>query len=139
MPTPPPPGALVVLGRDACVSYLEEAPYSRIGFVLDGQPIVLSINHLLHGGAVYLRAAPGSKLGTAAAGQVVVIEADGGDAEQRVAWSVLVRGRASIVSDEAELAALDAEGFVPWALPAEQSYWMRVDVHDIDGRRIVRA
>ena len=138
MTSPPHPGDLVVLGRDACVDRLEEAAYSRIAFVVDGVPVVLPINHLLHDGAVYLRTAPGSKLGSAAAGQIVVIQADEGDAERRVAWSVMVRGRASIVTDEAEIEALHAYPFEPWALPDSRSFWIRVDVHDIDGRRIVR-
>ncbi len=138
MPAPHRPGDLTVLGRDACVELLEQAPYSRIAFVVDGVPVVLPINHLLHDGAVYLRAAPGSKLGSAAAGQLVAIEADAGDATQRIAWSVLVRGRASIVTDEAETAALHAYDFEPWALPETRSFWIRVDVHDIDGRRIRR-
>ncbi len=138
MTSPPRPGDLIVLGRDACVDRLEQAPYSRIAFVVDGEPVVLPVNHLLHDGAVYLQAAPGSKLGSAAAGQVVVIQADEGDADRRVAWSVMVRGRASIVTAEPEIEALHAYDFQPWALPDSRSFWIRVDVHDIDGRRIVR-
>ncbi len=138
MSTPPHPGELVVLGRDACIDRLEAAPYSRIAFVVDDEPVVVPVNHLLHDGAVYLRAAPGSKLGSAAAGQIVVVEADEGDAERRIAWSVTVRGRASIVTGEAELEALHARDFEPWALPEDRSFWIRIDVHDIDGRRIVR-
>lgn len=139
MPTSPQPGELVVIGRDACIDHLEEAPYSRIAFVVDDEPVVLPVNHLLQGGAIYLQAAPGSKLGSAAAGQIVVIQADEGDAERRLAWSVMVRGRASIVTADAELEALHAADFQPWALPEDRSFWIRVDVHDIDGRRIART
>ena len=97
MPSSPHPGDLVVLGRDACVDRLEQAAYSRIAFVVDGVPVVLPINHLLHDGAVYLRAAPGSKLGSAAAGQIVVIQADEGDAERRLAWSVMVLRSSQVI------------------------------------------
>ena len=139
MPNPPRPGELIAIDRDACVEHLEQAPYVRIGFVVDGDPMILPVNHLLHGGAVYFRTAPGSKLGSAAAGSLVVIEADEGDAERRIGWSVVARGRASIVTDQTEIEALHARSFEPWALPGDRSFWIRVDVQDIDGRRVVRG
>lgn len=138
MPTPPRPGDLIALDRDASVEHLGAAPYVRVGFVVDGEPMVLPVNHLLHAGAIYFRAAPGSKLGTAAAGNLLVIEADEGDEDRRIGWSVVAKGRASIVTDDAEVEALHAQPFEPWALPAESSFWIRVDVQDIDGRRISR-
>ena len=127
------------MDREACIEHLARVPYVRIGFVVDGDPMVLPVNHLLHGGAVYFRAAPGSKLGSAAAGNIVVVEADEGDAQQRVGWSVVAKGRASIVTDETEVEALHARSFEPWALPDNSSFWIRIDVQDIDGRRVVRA
>lgn len=138
MPKPPRPGDLVALGRDSCIEYLEQAPYVRIGFVVDGEPMVLPVNHLLYEGAIYFRTAPGSKLGSAAAGNMVVIEADEGDEQRRIGWSVVAKGRASIVLDDAEIEALLAEPFEPWTLPDNRSFWIRVDVHDLEGRRIIR-
>jgi uncharacterized protein len=127
------------MARDACVELLTQTPYVRIGFVVDGDPMVLPVNHLLHGGAVYFRTAAGSKLGSAAAGNIVVVEADEGDEDRRVGWSVVAKGRASIVTDEREIEALHAQPFEPWALPDTTSFWIRIDVQDIDGRRVVRA
>jgi uncharacterized protein len=138
VPKPPRPGDLIALERDACVEHLEQAPYVRIGFVVDGDPMVLPVNHLLYEGAIYFRTAPGSKLGSAAAGHNVVIEADEGDEQRRIGWSVVAKGRASIVLDEAEIEALLAQPFEPWALPDNRSFWIRVDVQDLEGRRIIR-
>jgi uncharacterized protein len=138
VPKPPRPGDLIALERDACVEHLEQAPYVRIGFVVDGDPMVLPVNHLLYEGAIYFRTAPGSKLGSAAAGNTVVIEADEGDEQRRIGWSVVAKGRASIVLDEAEIEALLAQQFEPWALPDNRSFWIRVDVQDLEGRRIIR-
>jgi uncharacterized protein len=138
VPKPPRAGDLVALERDACIEHLEQAPYVRIGFVVDGEPMVLPVNHLLHDGAIYFRTAPGSKLGSAAAGNNVVIEADEGDEQRRIGWSVVAKGRASIVLDEAEIEALLAQPFEPWALPDNRSFWIRVDVQDLEGRRIIR-
>lgn len=138
MPKPPRAGELIALERDVCVEHLEQAPYVRIGFVVDGEPMVLPVNHLVYQGAIYFRTAPGSKLGSAAAGHTVVIEADEGDEQRRIGWSVVAKGRASIVLDDAEIEALLAQPFEPWALPDTRSFWIRVDVQDIEGRRIVR-
>lgn len=138
MDDPPAQGDLVVIDRDECVALLEDAMFVRVAFVHDDTPHVLPVNHVIHDGALYFRTAPGSKLGTAASTGLVTVEADGGDAAARVGWSVVAHGRASIVTDEQELTALMGLRFEPWALPATRAFWVRVDVHDLQGRRIVR-
>jgi uncharacterized protein len=135
---PPRPGDLVEIGPTECLDLLASAPYVRIAFVVDDGPTVLPINLVLHAGGVYFRTAAGSKLGSAAASGRVAIEADGGDESTRVAWSVVIHGTVSILTDptiEEELHALPDE---PWALPDSRSFWVRVDVDRISGRRIVR-
>ncbi len=110
----------------------------RIGFVVDGEPTVLPVNALLHEDAIYFRTASGSKLGSAAADAVVAIEADGGDTDARIGWSVVARGRASIVTDDELEQALYAEPFEPWAVPDTRQFWVRVEVDTVSGRRILR-
>lgn len=138
MQPPPRPGDLVDLDPQECVTRLAEAPWVRIGFLADGAPTVLPINVLLHEDAIFFRTAPGSKLGTAAASGTVAVEADGGDADTRIGWSVLARGEASIVTDPATEQALFALPFEPWALPDDNFFWVRIDVESVSGRRIVR-
>ncbi len=138
MDKPPRPGDLVTLDPERCVELLGAAPWVRIGFIADGVLSVLPINVLLHDDAIFFRTAPGSKLGTAAASGTVAIEADGGDEQTRVGWSVLARGDASIVTDVDVKEALFALPFEPWALPDENFFWVRVDVASISGREIVR-
>jgi nitroimidazol reductase NimA-like FMN-containing flavoprotein (pyridoxamine 5'-phosphate oxidase superfamily) len=135
---PPRPGDLTEIERDECVRLLQEAMFVRVGFIHEDAPDVLPVNHVVHDGAIYFRTAPGSKLGTAAADGPVAIEADDGDAATRVGWSVVAKGHASIVTDEAESEALLALPFEPWALPDTRTFWVRVDVEDIQGRRVVR-
>lgn len=139
MPVPPRPGDLASLDREECLAHLGTASFVRVGFVTTQGPTILPVNHLLHGDALYFRTAPGSKLGTAAAGARVAIEADGGDEPTRTGWSVLVHGQASIVNDKDLIEALHAEPFEPWALPADQSFWVRVELEHVAGRRIVRG
>lgn len=117
---------------------LADAPWIRVAFVIDGQPSVLPVNHVLYEDAVFFRTAAGTKLATAAAAGAVALEADGGDAEQRIGWSVVAHGQASIVTDPELEQALWALPFEPWAVPDDRPFWVRVDVHTITGRRIVR-
>lgn len=133
----PRPGDLTALDRDECVDLLGTTAIVRIGFVADGRPSVLPVNHLLHDGAIYFRTAPGSKLGTAAADSQVAVEADEGHDTTRTGWSVVAHGQAHIVTDDAEVEALLAYHFEPWALPDDRAFWVRVDVDDVSGRRIV--
>ena len=138
MQSPQRPGDLVTIDPDECVRLLDEAPWVRIGFVVDGAPSVLPINVLLHDEAIFFRTAAGSKLGTAASAGAVAIQADGGDESARVGWSVVANGTASIVTDPAVEEALLARPFEPWALPDDARFWVRVDVDSVSGRRIVR-
>jgi uncharacterized protein len=120
------------------LTLLEEAPWVRVGFIADGAPAVLPVNHLVHEGEIFFRTGAGSKLGTAAAAGPVVIEADGGDEDQRIGWSVVAHGQASIVTDPELEERLMARPFEPWALPDDRAFWVRVEVASITGRRIVR-
>lgn len=134
----PRPGDLVALEAEECVELMEQAPWVRIGFISDGAPHVLPVNHLFHDGEIFFRTAPGSKLGTAAAGGRVAVEADGGDEATRVGWSVVAHGQISIVTDAALEERLLARSFEPWALPDDKGFWVRIEVASITGRRIVR-
>jgi uncharacterized protein len=138
MTTPPRPGDLVTLDADQCVALLESAEWVRLGFVLDGIPSILPINVLLHDDAIFFRTATGSKLAAAASAGPVAVQADDGDAEQRVGWSVLAHGEATIVTDREVEEALLARPFEPWAIPDDKPFWVRVEVRNITGRRIVR-
>lgn len=138
MTAPSHPGDLVAIDADECTALLRAAPFVRIAFVVDGAPTVLPINVLLHDDAVFFRTATGSKLGTAAAGGPVAVEADAGDETTRIAWSVVLHGTASIVTDTSLEEELLGRTFEPWALPDVKSFWVRVDQHEITGRRIVR-
>lgn len=136
-PTPV-PGDLVPIDAEGCVALLGQAPWARVGFVVDDVPTVLPVNILVRDDAIYFRTAAGSKLGSAAASSRVAVQADGGDTTHRIGWSVLVTGRSSIVTDHAEEESLLSLPFEPWALPDDKHFWVRVDVEAVSGRRIVR-
>jgi len=128
-----------VIDRAESAELLARAPYVRIGVLTEHGPTILPVNHVVHRDAVFFRTSPGSKLGAAARGGRVAVEADGGDVATRVGWSVVGHGTASIVTDEALLEELMALDFEPWTLPDASVFWIRIDLDDLDGRRIVRG
>ncbi len=138
MQPPPRPGDLVSLDPSTCVELLEAAPWVRVAFVLDGAPTVLPVNVVLHQDTFYFQTASGSKLGTAAAAGPVALQADGGDPATREGWSVLAQGTASIVTDPELEQALWALPFEPWAIPDQGHFWVRIEVEELSGRRILR-
>ena len=66
----------------------------------------------------------------------VAFEVDGYDADRRAGWSVLVRGIAAHVTDEAEVERLLQLGVWPWADAVPRLSWVRITAHEITGRQI---
>lgn len=124
------------MDTDESVRLLGAATVSRLAFVDDGVPDILPVNHLVLDGRVYFRTAPGTKLGAAAAGERVAMEADDYDAPAETGWSVVVKGTASIVTDEERLERLHALNFEPWASPDKRSFWVEVSTDEVTGRRL---
>lgn len=133
----PRPGTLLELDREECMRRLDRAPWARIAFTTDSGPRILPINHLVLDDAVYLRTSPGSKLGSAVRGVTVAVEVDGGDEASQLGWSVVARGRSSIVHDEALIERLMLQPFEPWTLPESKAFWVQVEIDELSGRTIV--
>lgn len=133
----PRPGAMLELDREECIRRLDRAPWARIAFTTDSGPRILPINHLVMDDAVYFRTSPGSKLGSAVREATVALEVDGGDEASQLGWSVVARGRSSIVHDEALIERLMLQPFEPWTLPENKAFWVQVEIEEISGRTIV--
>jgi hypothetical protein len=78
----------------------------RLGIATDQAPIVIPVNFSLHDGEVVLRVGTGF-FSQAAGGHLVAFEVDHVDRDEGTAWSVLVRGLATLIETptEAELTA----------------------------------
>jgi hypothetical protein len=96
---------------------------------------VQPVNFALFEGDVVVRTATGSKLAAAVRQAVVAFEVDDFDAEARTGWSVVVVGRARLISGGPELAALRALPLDPWA-PGARDRFVRIRPELISGRRI---
>lgn len=129
---------LRVLGLDECLERLRSAPVGRIALVSDGGPTILPVNHGVLGSDVVFRSAWGSKLFSARRRAPVAFEADGYETAHRHGWSVVVRGTAEPVYDDAAIAELETLGVLPWADAVERPVWIRIRALEISGREIRR-
>lgn len=127
---------LEMLPLEDCLRLLASVPVGRVGFHVDGEVVILPVNHAIDGQDVVFRSARGSKLSAAESVSLAVFEADDYDARSRTGWSVLVNGRAEIVYDDAETQSLDALGLAPWASAVDRPFWVRIRPTSITGRLI---
>jgi len=127
------------LDTDECVRYLKFGSYlGRVGFVLDGRPMILPVNYLTEEGSLVFATHPGTTLRALAGGADVVFEVDEARPLYHAGWSVLVRGTAREVTDEHDLEVLRRGPLKSWAL-AGATQWIRITIDEISGRRIPEA
>src|SRR5665213_4102096 len=105
-----------VLSSDACVRYLRSVSLGRIGLSISSLPAVLPVNFTTHDGAILIRTRAGSKLDAAAHGALVAFEVDGRDEERNAAWSVLVQGLSSEITNADSLAQARGAKLESWAV-----------------------
>lgn len=129
--------ALRELGRQECLRLLATAQVGRIVFTRHALPAVSPVTFRVDGdGAVLLRTLAASDLVRAVDGAVVAFEADAVDVDARSGWSVVVTGRAAVVTDPAELERLARTGLRSWA-PAPEEVFVRVGPDLVTGCELV--
>jgi CBS-domain-containing membrane protein len=128
---------LRVLGLRECLDLMRHAPIGRIALVRNGEPIVIPVNYGIDKMSVVFRTTWGSKLVAAQQESLVAFEVDHADETRREGWSVLVTGRASIVSDDEDVDRLERLGVPAWTDVVEDTLWVRITPNEISGRAIV--
>ena len=126
------------LSLQECRRLLDENCLGRLGVIVQGKPFIFPVNYAFDSDAVVFRTDPGTKLAGAGFGPVV-FEIDGQDDEGRDAWSVVVSGVSSEISDALDdvagrLRELDVQ---PWA-PGDHAHWVALRAESITGRRVTR-
>ncbi|GEJ98778.1 pyridoxamine 5'-phosphate oxidase family protein [Streptomyces sp. NPDC003388] len=125
------------LGRHECERLLGTAPVGRIVHTRQALPAVVPVNFSLDDdGAVLLRTSAASEMAHAVDGSVVAFEADAVDADARSGWSVVVTGRARVVTDPAEAERLDRIGPCSW-VPSPDEIFVRIEPELVTGRELV--
>lgn len=126
---------LELLDDDESLALLGSAEVGRVGVVVDGQPLIFPVNHVLEGRSIVVRTDSARMLGGASLAKVA-FQADGFDAGARSGWTVLVQGIGNDVTDAIDATSehLQTVPVSPWA-PGPKPRLLRIDVKTIEGRR----
>ncbi|MDX2758860.1 pyridoxamine 5'-phosphate oxidase family protein [Streptomyces sp. ME08-AFT2] len=124
------------LDRQECLRLLSKVAVGRVVYTRQALPAVLPINFSLDTDAsVLLCTSPDSDLVRAIDGVVVAFEADEFDAATRSGWSVVVTGRATVVTEPAEHERLSQDGPMSW-MPLQEAVYVRIESEMVTGREL---
>ncbi|MFC8426439.1 pyridoxamine 5'-phosphate oxidase family protein [Streptomyces sp. NPDC057236] len=124
------------LDRQECLRLLAGVPVGRVIYTRQALPAVLPVNFSLDTDAsVLLATSPGSDLVRAVDGTVVAFEADEFHAETRSGWSVIVTGRATVVTGPDEHERLVRTGPASW-MPLRETVFVRIGAEMVTGREL---
>jgi nitroimidazol reductase NimA-like FMN-containing flavoprotein (pyridoxamine 5'-phosphate oxidase superfamily) len=89
-----------------CRLLLATRTLGRVGLTSGALPVILPVEYLYDNGVIVFRTEPDAKLRAAIHGAVLAFEVDAFDPLNGRGWSVLVRGRATVLTTEHELASI---------------------------------
>jgi nitroimidazol reductase NimA-like FMN-containing flavoprotein (pyridoxamine 5'-phosphate oxidase superfamily) len=118
-----------------CRELLASHPVGRIGVLYDSAPEIYPVNHLVVDHTIVFRTDVGSKLSALDRSPAVCYQIDGIDAEQSTGWSVLLKGRATVVKEPAQVRYLEGQGLRHWSL-GHKAHWIRIVPAEVTGRQI---
>jgi uncharacterized protein len=125
-----------VLSVHECWKYLRSSSVCRVAFVSNDGPEIFPVNYRPDDGTVIFRTASGTKLDAVLAGRMIALEVDGLNTYGTIAWSVIVKGYAEVVTageDRQEPAAMELS---PWE-PGTKDHLVRVTPGELSGRKFV--
>ena len=124
------------LSREDCTRLLRAGVAGRVAIGTPTGPHIVPVNYAVNGESILIRTTAYSLLGTYGRGAQLCFEVDQFDYELERGWSVVVRGRASFVSDQDELAEL-ARSWEPrpWA-EGQRNLIVRIPWTEVTGRQL---
>ncbi|HUR23175.1 MAG TPA: pyridoxamine 5'-phosphate oxidase family protein [Acidimicrobiales bacterium] len=127
---------LEIIPRKECLLLLAGQKVGRLGFVVDGQPMVLPVNYTVERDVVVFRTGEGAKL-EAAHGTKVAFEVDEIDTDARTGWSVVIQGVADEIAATGDWPdEVLRAGAGPTWIPAPTDHCVRITPAVISGRRL---
>jgi nitroimidazol reductase NimA-like FMN-containing flavoprotein (pyridoxamine 5'-phosphate oxidase superfamily) len=123
---------MTVLDEDESWQLLASMTLGRLVTIVAGQPEIFPVNFVVQRRTVLFRTAEGRKLLSSVIDERVAFEADDHDFDG--GWSVVVKGRADAMSDEADLERADRAQLLSWT-PSVKQHYVRIVAAEITGRR----
>ena len=130
------PSSLGELSEAECWTLLHRSGLGRLATAAESRADIFPVNYLVHGETLLMRTAPGTKLEQMDEAPAVAFEADGHDAERY--WSVVVRGHAKRLSDQARIIQTGVLELVSW-VPTEKHEFIQITPTSVVGRSVERA
>jgi nitroimidazol reductase NimA-like FMN-containing flavoprotein (pyridoxamine 5'-phosphate oxidase superfamily) len=125
---------VTVLSEDECWSLLSSMSLGRLVTVLGGEPEIFPVNFVTQRRTLLFRTAQGTKLYSAVMDNSVAFEADYHDPPLTYGWSVIIKGRANLLSATADILDAEEAPLRPWIATLKPIY-VRVIPSEITGRR----
>ena len=123
---------------EECLELLKTQTVGRLAVADHGYypPHIVPVNFVVEGDDVIFRTNPGLKFRLSVlAKHSVSFEADQISDVGHMAWSVVVQGKAELLTEEQVNAMAHHEWLTPW-VPGEREQWVRIEPYTITGRRI---
>jgi nitroimidazol reductase NimA-like FMN-containing flavoprotein (pyridoxamine 5'-phosphate oxidase superfamily) len=129
---------LELLDATQCADLLASKTIGRVGVTLGGLPVILPVNYAYRDGSIYFRTAEGTKLHAASRGSIVAFEVDEAEQAKGSGWSVLIVGRASVVTESMPDDLWSTDALSAWA-GHRSPHVVRINPEILTGRRITTA
>ncbi len=126
---------LIRLDRAESLHLLATAQVGRLIFTLHALPTLRLMNFALVDGLIVLRTAADTTVARKANDVVVAFEADDLDPATSSGWSVIVIGRATLVTDPASIARFQQVALQPWS-PGDRDQFVQITAELVEGRRV---
>lgn len=123
---------ITVLGRSESWELLRRRTVGRIAASVAGQPDIFPINYYADDSSILFRTAPGTKLLEVTINGFLAFETDLYDPYE--AWSVVVKGVATVLEKQADVYAAEALPLRSW-LPTLKPVFVRILPTEVTGRR----
>lgn len=131
---PVPHVGLEELDDGDCLARLGSSHLGRIALSVGALPAVFPIHFAMLGRDPVFRTDSGTKLRDASAGHIVCLQVDDVDNELHSGWSVMVIGRAEVITEASELAEAALLPLRPWVGPGDE--FVRIRSGLLSGRRV---
>jgi uncharacterized protein len=125
------------LDEQECRNLLKTASFGRIAVTERALPMIVPVIFTVQDDTVIAVSPARSQALAARKGAIVSLEIDSYDPDTVEGWCVTVVGPAALVSDPADMAALDLLGIAPWA--ASYRHYIKIDMARVTGRQLVSA
>ena len=117
-----------------CWDLLRGVSVGRMAVWDTDHPDIFPINYTVDHGTLVFRTGEGTKLSAVRGGHPVALEADGVDPETGIAWSVVVKGPASVLSSTEDLLDSFSLRLFPWQTGPKENF-VRISPTSVTGRR----